>query len=53
MSDLDYLSEKASLFLLDYFQQIYKNLGLSGPLNTAKTGEKNQKLININLHLLD
>ncbi|CAJ0841342.1 3445_t:CDS:2, partial [Entrophospora sp. SA101] len=30
MSDLEYLSEKTILFLLNYFQQIYKNLGLLG-----------------------
>jgi hypothetical protein len=37
---LEYLTEKSSLFLLNYFHQIYNNLGKSIPVDTIKTGEK-------------
>ncbi|CAJ0829844.1 6619_t:CDS:2 [Entrophospora sp. SA101] len=50
MSDLEYLSEKTSLFLLNYFQQIYKNLGLLG--GSVKIGEKRKRKSKINQYKL-
>jgi hypothetical protein len=40
---LEYLTEKSSLFLLNYFYQIYNNLGTSVPVDTIKTGERHKK----------
>ncbi|CAJ0625473.1 7427_t:CDS:2 [Entrophospora sp. SA101] len=50
MSDLEYLSEKTILFLLNYFQQIYKNLGLLG--GSVKIGEKRKRKSKINQYKL-
>ncbi|CAJ0904644.1 11958_t:CDS:2, partial [Entrophospora sp. SA101] len=48
MSDLEYLSEKTILFLLNYFQQIYKNLGLLG--DEVELNINNQERMSIEFH---